>query len=38
MLFVAMRKKLGEPFKIPTQGIYSGAASEFEKQAWGALR
>lgn len=38
MLFVAMRKKSDEPFKVPTQGIYSGAASQFEGQMWGVLR
>lgn len=38
MLFVAMRKKSEELFKFPTQGIYSGNASPFTQQMWGALR
>lgn len=38
MLFVAMRKKLAEPFKIPTQGVYCGSASEFESAMWRVLR
>lgn len=38
MLFVAMRKKTDEPFKIPTQGVYCGAESPFVVQMWGVLR
>lgn len=38
MLFVAMRKKLEGLFKVPTQGIYSGAASQFEGAMWRELR
>lgn len=38
MLFVAMRKKSDGVFKVPTQGVYSGAASQFVGQMWGALR
>jgi hypothetical protein len=38
MLFVAMRKTKEEPFRIPTQGIYSGAASQFEAAMWSELR
>ncbi len=38
MLFVAMRKKTDEPFKIPTQGVYCGAESPFVVQMWGVIR
>lgn len=38
MLFVAMRKKSDGLFKIPTQAVYCGAASEFVRQAWRELR
>ncbi len=38
MLFVAMRKKSDADFKVPTQGIYAGAASQYVQQMWGVLR
>lgn len=38
MLWVAMRKQLDEEFKIPIQGVYSGALSDEAKAAWSQLR
>lgn len=38
MLFVVMRKQDAEPFKIPMQGVYSGAVSQQAQQAWRSLR
>jgi SAM-dependent methyltransferase len=38
MLFAALRKRGGKPFRIPMQGIYSGALSAGGNQAWRVLR
>lgn len=37
-LFVALRKMTDKPFKVPMQGVYSGALSAAGKQAWERLR
>lgn len=38
MLYVAIRKTTDEPFKIPTQGVYSNNVSQETIQAWRSLR
>jgi hypothetical protein len=38
MLFVALRKTVEAPFKVPIQGVYSGQVSEAARQAWSELR
>lgn len=38
MLFVILRKQENEPFKIPTQGVYSGRVSQEVTEAWSTLR
>jgi hypothetical protein len=38
MLFVALRKTVDAPFRVPIQGVYCGAVSDAAVQAWGELR
>jgi len=38
MLFVVFKKTTDEPFKIPMQGVYSGALSQAGMQDWRELR
>lgn len=38
LLFVALRKQVAAPFRIPMQGIYAGTVSAETQEAWMALR
>lgn len=38
VLFVVLRKKTAEPFKVPMQGYYDGTLSDDGKRAWEAFR
>jgi len=38
MLFVAFRKLVDKPFRIPQQGYYSGTLSDAGMKTWGTLR